>query len=202
MLGSILSTVTSRLPLFGPMSFFGDKWGIQYYKLTEQEENILNKKITSFNTLWNKIFNRLTEEVSWEDIDFDTFVSINGQNTSNIVSNPIERGSFRAVNKVRKPKEIRVRIAKGGLFIGTENTLDTLKFLQNRTKRCRVITPFGKTDYLNLKSFNYSFTKENGAYLLIADLVFQEYIEKSVSVKKSKKAQDGDTQNVGVVALK
>ena len=117
----------------------------------------------------------------------------------------MENGSFRSVNKIRNPDTIIVELAKGGYRSGIEAVLSSLKKYQGSTTLCRVLTPFGTINNLNMVKLEYSYTRDNGSNLLVAKLHFQEIIGGTVKAPKNelgtvKNAPDTDTKNGGRVA--
>lgn len=137
--------------------------------------------------------------------DFDSFISMNGVSDSQIVENAIEQGSFRSVNKVIKPKRFTIELARGGGFKflenGIKNMLYNLEQYQGSTILCRVITPYGVINNLNLVKLEYSFTQDVGSCLLIARMTFQEVMGKArrqkVRVEKVKNASLAETIDSG-----
>lgn len=137
---------------------------------------------------------------------FDSFVSFNGSREAQIMQNAIENGSFRSVNKIRKPNTCTVELAKGGYRSEVEACLSNLKKVNDSLLLCRVVTPFGIMDNLNMIKLDYSYTRDNGANLLVAKMTFQEVI--GGTVKESfediqvKSPSDAKKANTGTQALK
>lgn len=212
MLSNLISEIKDSLPL----PRFG-KWDVQVLKesLKEQKSDkeifslisgIKTEKPFILDSM-NNIFNTDFADSNYQTIaSFDSFISFNGVKESKIVSQAIERGSFRSVNKIDQPKIVNVQLAKGGFYKGIENCLDNLRALEKSTAICRVITPFGVVDNLNLIKLSYSYKKETGANLLIADLQFQEIIsseqQEPFSFANLKNPTDSDTVNTGLKVAK
>lgn len=182
------SILTSRLPIPKITS-----WDVEVMREPIKKEksdwaivNIYNKVIDSLQSLKDTIGEIFEEGSSnWEKIaSFDSCLSVNGVHDSQIVQNAIEQGAFRSVNKVRKPNIITVELGKGGYKTLIEGVLDRLKKYKGSTQICRVKTPFGILTNLNLVKLDYSFTRENGANLLVAKLTFQEVVFNSKEKKK------------------
>ena len=190
----------------------GDEWSIQILK-----ENDKTKDLTHWSKLKQqredlikatRNFSFLNENSeNWIKIaDFDSFVSMNGVYDSQIVENSIEKGSFRSVNKVARPKQFIIELARGGGFKflenGIKNMLYNLEQYQGSTVLCRIITPYGVITNLNLKKLEYSFTHDTGSCLLIAKLTFQEIISKSKvvepDIKTVKNSNLTNTVNTGI----
>ena len=66
---------------------------------------------------------------TWQALDFTSFVEMNEVNDTNITNYPVEKGSFRSANKVRKPKIIKVTLAKSGIGYGIVDFLAEVKKL-------------------------------------------------------------------------
>jgi hypothetical protein len=224
-LGSIFSTVTGRIPT-GLLTGITGEWTVQVKKKDDQTpgpDNWFDKLKTGISDQLSAISNsilkafNLGEKEEWVDIaSFDSFISMNGVHDSQIVENAVEKGSFRSANKIIQPSTFVVELAKGGWKAGIENTRNNLLKYQgalkgkdgkvNSTIKCRIVTPFGVINELNLKKIDYNFSQEGGAYLLIARLEFREIksYEKVLTNDKSmvKSASLSNTVSGGLKSLK
>lgn len=209
MLSDVFATITSALPTIKI-----SKWDVQVLK-----EQKLKQKSDGFisavrNTVKNAIdwvqdtvaglFQNI--DSSYTSIcDFDSFISFNGSHDTQVVQNAVENGSFRSVNKIKKPNTCVIELAKGGYRSDIENVLSNLKAYQGSIKTFRVMTPFGNMDNLNLIKLEYQYTRDNGSNLLIAKLTFQEIIYGSVTGKyeniKVNTPDKTNTENTGNKAL-
>ena len=153
-------------------------------------------------------------DVSYSDIaDFDTFISFDGKHESQIVENAIEQGSFRSVNKIRKPNKCVIELGKGGANVGggdvdtaIELVLENLKKYAKSTHLIVVQTPFGVFENMNLVSLDYSFKTGDCVNMLIAKLTLQE-VQTSDSVLEYsslsvKNPDDENNVDVGEAVLK
>lgn len=203
------STITSSLPTIKI-----SKWDVQVSKASlkkQQPDNVISSFISiaksGIRGIQNAIAGVFQQTGSdYESIaEFDSFISFNGTHESQVVKNAVENGSFRSVNKIRNPDTIIVELAKGGYRSGIEAVLNSLKKYQGSTALCRVLTPFGTINNLNLVKLEYSYTRDNGSNLLIAKLHFQEIIGGTVKTSKAslgnvKSVGDTDTKDGGRVA--
>ena len=214
-LGDIVAKATSSLPL--PRL---GRWEIQVKNEERYEQDVgdgffasikkVAKAITGFydnvKEAASDFFSYLSgDENAFEYrsiADFDSLIDCSIQKDSTVVNNPIEQGSFRSVNKVMKPTIAKITLAKGGFYKGIEVCLEALDELQNSTKKCRIVTPFGITKDLNLYKFTYTYKRETGSYLLIANLELMEIREGSVIDSSVKNPVDSDMKNTGVKVLK
>ncbi|MBO7712480.1 MAG: hypothetical protein J6S85_02855 [Methanobrevibacter sp.] len=140
---------------------------------------------------------------------FDSFVSFNGSRESQIMQNAIENGSFRSVNKIRKPNTCVVELAKGGYRSEVEACLEAIKKVNGSLLTCRIVTPFGYMDNMNMIKLDYSYTRDNGANLLIVKMTFQEIRYGSVKESETKfitenvkNPGDTNTASTGTLAAK
>ena len=137
---------------------------------------------------------------------FDSFISFNGTRESQIMQNAIENGSFRSVNKIRKPNTCIVELAKGGYRSEIEACLWNLKEVNKSLSVCRIVTPFGNMDNMNMIKLDYSYTRDNGSNLLIAKMTFQEVMTGSVKESFTKQLvkdpADTNTASTGTQAVK
>ena len=205
-LSDAFSTITSSLPVIKI-----SKWDVQVSKKNKQEkqpDNVISSFISKAKSGVKFVKDSIAgifQDVGsdYESIaEFDSFISFNGTHESQVVKNAVENGSFRSVNKIRNPDTIIVELAKGGYRSGIEAVLNSLKKYQGSTTLCRVLTPFGVIENLNLVKLEYSYTRDNGSNLLVAKLHFQEIIGGTVKVAKYspgtvKLATDTNTQNGG-----
>ena len=195
----------------------GDEWSIEVKKENEIKGGSisawteLRKGINDLKSTSKRISVLNESSENWIKIaDFDSFISMNGVHDSQIVENAIEKGSFRSVNKIIRPKQFTIELARGGGFKflenGIKNMLYNLEQYQGSTILCRIITPYGVITNLNLKKLEYSFTRDTGSCLLIARLTFQEIIgkaeRKKIRVEEVKKPSDADTVDTGVKAVR
>ena len=192
LLGSVL---TSRLPIPKITS-----WNVEVMKQYEPTPksdwaivNLYNSVVNTIDSLKTAINSIFDEDAGkWEKIaSFDSCLSVNGVHDSQIVQNVIESSTFRSVNKIRKPNIITVELGKGGYSSLVEQVMERLKKYKGSTALCRVSTPFGVLSNLNLIKLDYSFTRENGANLLVARLTFQEVMFNQGTEKKKKGLFEG-----------
>lgn len=200
-LESVFSTITTSLPAIKISS-----WKVKVYeekKLVVKEDNFIKSVINSAKNIISytqDIISDIFQESNpnYKEIaDFDSFISLNGNHSSQVVKNVIEQGSFRSVNKIKDPDQIVVELAKGGYRSGVESVLNNLKKYERSTALCQIVTPFGIIDNLNLVKLEYSFTRDNGSNLLIAKLHFQEIITNDVDSESytTKVVKDPSTSN-------
>lgn len=215
LLSNLFSKATGSLPLFKI-----SKWDIMVLK-GEAPKRASDEDITTFKGALNQAIDRMADAVrdlqdaiagifqgstsKYETIaKFDSFVSFNGSRNTEIVQNAIEMGSFRTVNKIQRPATCVVELAKGGYRSEVESCLWALKEVNKSLALCRIVTPFGSMDNMNLIKLDYSYTKDNGANLLVAKMTFQEVRYGSIKAGykdvKVKAPQDADKKQTGLQA--
>jgi len=134
--------------------------------------------------------------------EFDTFISFNGIRDSQVVQNAVESGSFRSVNKIKKPNICVVELGRGGTEAEIELTLRLLKKYQGGVYSMRILTPYGYMDNLNLVKLEYQYKKGDGANMLIARLHFQEVMYGVSAKYTTKKVSTPDKTNTTNGGLK
>ena len=107
---SVLSTVTGSLP--NVLNILQGKWDVQYkigknegevsgfLKNLDNEFSLGDGAMSILNSL-NGLLD-LDESITWKSLDFDSFIEVNEVSDNQITNVPVERGSFRSVNKVKK----------------------------------------------------------------------------------------------------
>ena len=217
LLSDLFSKVTSSLPLLKI-----SKWDVMVKKgqapkrktdkgisgIIQRVKNSIEDFVSNTQDAVASIFQGSQDK--YETIArFDSFVSFNGSRESQIMQNAIESGSFRSVNKVRKPNTCTVELAKGGYRSEVEACLENLKKVNNSLLLCRIVTPFGIMDNMNMIKLDYSYTRDNGSNLLIAKMTFQEVIYGNVkagftklNLKNVKSPSDAIKESTGTLAAK
>lgn len=184
LLSDLFSKATGSLPLFKI-----SKWDVMVLKgqaPKREKDSGIKGKIQGLIRSAEDFVSGLQDAVSgifqgstnkYETIArFDSFISFNGSREEQIMQNAIESGSFRSVNKIRKPNKCTVELAKGGYRSDIEACLSNLKKVNDSLLLCRIVTPFGIMDNMNMIKLDYSYTRDNGANLLVAKMTFQEVI--------------------------
>lgn len=129
---SVLSTISSSLP--NVLNILQGKWDVQYkfaVKKDSSESNWLEKGRDMMQKAIDFVNSRppTVDGFEWKSLDFDSFIDLQEIIDTNITQNPVEKGSFRSANKVRKPKQIKVTLAKAGIGYGIEDSMAEIKML-------------------------------------------------------------------------
>lgn len=129
---SVLSTITGSLPNL--LNLIQGKWTVQYRKRVPPKDDLKKAwndldmtSISSIGSFVNSVAN--VADDGFEDLDFDAFIDLQEIDDSPITKVPVEMGSFRTVNKITNPKQIKVTLAKAGIGYGIEDTLAEIKSL-------------------------------------------------------------------------
>lgn len=220
LLSDLFSKATTSLPLLKI-----SKWDVMVKKgqapKREKDKNIFGFRNKLDDWVRDDVINPTEKSVTWlqnavasifqepqEEYEtiarFDSFISFNGTRDSKIVHNAVENGSFRAVNKIHNPNTCVVELAKGGYRSEVEACLEALKKVNESLLICRVVTPFGYMDNLNMIGLDYSYTRDNGSNLLIAKMKFQEIrsgrVKAEGKVINLKNPADADKSSTGTKA--
>lgn len=196
--------------------------------------------VSAFRSIALGFFQRfITTEAKWgiyskegkKLVNADSFMSFDFSFDTSISKHPVQNGGFANYNKVQQPYEVTVRVVKAGSLNGLSEALNIIgggKFggaaVQDRTgflveidKLCKsldlvsIVTP--EASYVNVNAKRYSFRREqtNGAYQIIADIVFEKvrevtpaytniFIEQSPTQTGTPKNPDAQpTKNIGKV---
>ena len=131
---SILSSITGRLPNL--LEMFQGTWKVEYRIQTDppKESEKSWKSWDGISTMASDMLVKAGQTYglfpqTWQSLDFTSFVEMNEVNDTTITNYPVEGGSFRSANKVRKPKIIKVTLAKSGIGYGIIDSLSEVKKL-------------------------------------------------------------------------
>lgn len=139
---AFLSTITGSLPNI--LNLLQGKWDVQYKIASARDAGILEsiKATVSDFISWANSRPNPNDGAKWKSLDFDSFIDMQEVAETVITKNPVEGGSFRSANKVRKPKILKITLAKAGIGYGIEDSLAEIKMLlplarynKNKNKR-------------------------------------------------------------------
>lgn len=119
----------------------------------------------------------------------DSVLSFDFRNESRIAGFPIQDGAFAAYNKVASPFETSVRLTKGGKEIDRTGFLNAIERLAGSLDLVSVVTP--EKTYINVNIVRYDYRREsnNGANLLIVDVMLTEIRQVAAQYSTVKAAQ-------------
>lgn len=138
-------------------------------------------------------------------VNFSGVMSIEYRREGEVVSVPIEQGSFSSYNKVKAPDSIKAQLAIMGTDDELQREIDMLQALQQGTKLVNFVTPVQEYRNLSLESFNFMQTAQNGLGILYVDIelvevktVEPQYVQKNkISGKGAKNGSDVSTVKQG-----
>lgn len=190
------------------------KWGLYYYGSTKQV--VLGQvKPSSISGILNQATSLsgakalLNGDLVANNVYIDSVMQLSVNKGSDLSNYRIETGSFTTFNKVEKPRQIKIRLIKGGK---EEERQLFLMWLEKRSKgysyeKTKIVNKnkivFGRNVYYQNNTFDiympevryenmtlvdYTVSREttNGAYIVIADCIFQEVREITFQYKNSK----------------
>lgn len=150
-------------------------------------------------------------------LNFDTFLEMEAKAENQVAYEQLEQGSFAAYNKQASPKEIRCVLASSQAYPYQQDTLEALDQLCQSTDLVSLITPSQEYANLNLESYNYRRTEQNGAAMLTVELrlieirqvesaattqVATEQQTTAISTGNSKNPSNVSTQDTGQIQAK
>ena len=112
--------------------------------------------------------------------EFQTILSLQITDESNVVTSIIENGSFVSYNKVALPAQIVMTVVLDGMESEQQTMIQALRLAKNSTDVFLVVTPFETYANMNITGLRYSRTVDRGATRTIMDLILQEIREVSV----------------------
>ena len=104
----------------------------------------------------------------------DTVVALNYRHEFRVPDYPIEQGGFGSYNKVARPYEVRVTMAKGGSVADCAGFLAAIEGLVSNTSLYTVTTPTATYPNANLTSMEYRRESRAGATMLTVERGLQE----------------------------
>lgn len=139
------------------------------------------------------IWDMLTDKPVWGIFDEDGAIVIQADSVLDFsyrgdarVSNfPVQDGTFASYNKVVNPYEAMIRLTKGGTEAERAEFLDTLEEIATGTDLYNVVTPERTYLSANVSMTGYRREANNGANLLIVDVMLTEIREVSPQYSKT-----------------
>ena len=110
-------------------------------------------------------------------VAFHSMLEISMNVSSQIPTEPIEKGSFADYNRVIAPNEGSCRLALEGTDSDIQTALQGLDELERGLKKVELITPFESYENLMLTSYDYRRDEHSGFNLLQVDLKLKEVRE-------------------------
>lgn len=104
----------------------------------------------------------------------DSFIDVEDSRDWAIPNYPTEAGGFESYNKVTKPGEVHLTVAKGGTVSERQTFRQRLDALSESTTLVNILTPSRTYKRYNLTRVEVSRTAERGAALLQLRLAFTE----------------------------
>ena len=114
---------------------------------------------------------------------FDTFLGYEYSNEVDVVSHPIESGSFADYNKINNPADLGVVLAKSGFPFEIREMVDILEKYKDSTDCVDVITPYKTYTKYKIKSLHYAIRESSSVNLLVVNLALSEIKEVELGYK-------------------
>lgn len=132
---------------------------------------------------------------------FDMSIRCGGQ----VVSSPIEEGSFFSYNKTTEPIEINATISFSGTNTFLQSVLDRLNNLKNAVTTFSIKTPICEYQNMNLQNYDYDFRREDGLGVLYIKATFVEirevqlqYTDTTIAPQQTKDVSASSTEDGGL----
>lgn len=108
----------------------------------------------------------------------DSVVGFEYRGEAKIMDYPVELGGFASYNKVQTPFDIRMKMVCTGSILNLSATrttfLDTLDSMKRSIDLYNIVTPDEVYNSVSLVHYDYARTSNNGMFMIIAELGFQE----------------------------
>lgn len=111
------------------------------------------------------------------DVEFSAFISLDAKLDGQVLTEPVEGGTFAAYNKVKNPIELTVTLSESGEPDALQSKLDRLVDMRKGTELFSVITPEYEFENMSLESFSYSRKREDGVNVLTVEARCIEVVE-------------------------
>ncbi len=119
----------------------------------------------------------LLDEEGGEAVSFSSFARFAVRSEGQVLSYPIEEGSFANYNKTRAPVEISVSIVLQGAESDFERGLEQLERYKREAVKLAVATPAQLYPNMTLRGYSVSRESAAGAHMLLAELSLVEVLE-------------------------
>lgn len=139
----------------------------------------------------------IVNDKSQQIVNFTSFLSFEMSAGGQVVSEPIEMGSFAAYNKTAEPIEIYVSLGVSGTPDVIQAAIDAIQKAKESTDLYSVITPEQEYQKLSVESYSYKRTRDEGANVLFVELHLIEVKEVSTEyttnrVLRAKQVKNSD----------
>lgn len=131
-------------------------------------------------------------------VSFQTILSVEIVDDSNVANTVIEDGSFVSYNKVERPSQIQISLILEGLQDQQQKDLETLRSFKASTVNVTVVTPFESYPNMNITGIRVNRTSDQGASQTFVDIILQEIRE--VTVQTARMTRSSQTKNVSAVS--
>lgn len=131
----------------------------------------------------------------------DSIVSLETKREWRIPNYTVEQGGFETYNKVRLPRDLRVRMTKGGTAADRNDFLNQVDATASSLSLFTVLMPEGKVSAsLNVQAYSFTRTATNGVGLLTVDIDFVEVVVTATAAFSNTAQPAGqDPTNTGTV---
>lgn len=139
------------------------------------------------------------------DVEFSSFIEMDAKHDGQVLSEPIEKGTFAAYNKIKQPTELTVTLSHFGEADELQNKIDRLAEMRTGTELFSVITPEYEYENMTLESFSYSRRREDGVNILTVEVRCIEVMEveaqtttvKTIDRSGAKNKEDSSKSSTG-----
>lgn len=133
-------------------------------------------------------------------LDVDSVISVEYRADSTVSDYAIENGGFVSYNKVDRPYESRVRLARSGASVDRTAFLQALQSLKSSVELVTIVTPEQVYENANVTGYDVGRSATEGAQMLVAELQLQEIRQAPATAYSNTRDPSGaDAVNDGAV---
>lgn len=113
-------------------------------------------------TIGNNLDWQIADESGNPVLPLYSILSVSVQADGQVVSDPVEMGSFTSYNKTIAPVVINLEIAFSGTNASLLGCVEKVKELQENVSTFSIVTPYYEWENMTLESFSYEIKRESG----------------------------------------
>lgn len=119
----------------------------------------------------------ITDSGGGDLLPFYSFISASIQMGGQVVSEPVELGSFTSYNKTSDPAQVTLELAFQGERSDLQQALTQVKELKESTDLFSIVTPYYEFENMTLQDYSFEWRTENGLGSVVVSLTCVEVRE-------------------------
>ena len=176
-------------------------WGLydSKNKLLGLSNNIVGPIVQTLEELNREAFNGVNQPLrNASGSNYGVISGFDFRASSKLASHPVEKGGFASFNKAQSNSRPSVTIAVGGTLEQRQAFIAALDAAKKSTNVYSVVTPEVTYSGYSIIEYAYRRTAQNGAFMLVVEIMLEEVREISVAYSTTANAQNA--QSTGTVS--